>query len=246
VANRRYRAGDIAVLDVNLARAAAARATADRLSNAAAFTQALGDLKQVLRLQDDITVDGTLGASDEPDTAALIRSATQRPELRALEAGVREAEADVRLGRASARPTYGVGAQYSREEGDQIVLGGLTVTLPVFLKGQDLRAVGAARVARRQSDYDAAITRIVLEVQTAVEVYRDRREAVRLLETEALPGLDESDTLTTRSFDVGQISLPDLLLIRREFLDARLHHLDALLEATLARVAVDVVAGVLR
>ena len=35
------------------------------------------------------------------------------------------------------------------------------------------------------------------------------------------PGLDENDALTTRSFDVGQIGLPDVLLIRREILETR-------------------------
>lgn len=246
VADRRFRAGDIAILDVNLARAALARTRADREAAEAARVLALGDLKQVLRVEDDVALEGALTAGDEPDLAALLRSAEQRPELRALEAAVREAGADVRLGLASARSTYGVGVQYSREEGDQIVLGGLTITLPTFTNGQELRAVGAARATRLGADLDAARTRIQLEVRTAVEAWRERRAAVRLLETDALPGLDESDALTTRSFDVGQISLPDLLLIRREFLDTRFHHLDALLEAALARVDVDASAAILR
>jgi cobalt-zinc-cadmium efflux system outer membrane protein len=194
-----------------------------------------------------MAVDGELTAAvDDPDLAALLQSATERPELRALEAAVREAEADVRLGLAATKATYGVGAQYSREEGDQIVLGGLTITLPTFTKGQELRAVGAARATRLRAELDAARTRIQLEVQTALEAYRERRAAVRVLEAEALTGLDDSDALTTRSFDVGQISLPQLLLVRREFLDTRFHHLDALLEAALARVDVDASAGILR
>ena len=57
---------------------------------------------------------------------------------------------------------------------------------------------------------------------------RERLAAVRVLETEAIPGLEENETLTTRSFEVGQIGLPDLLLIRREILDTRSQYLDAL------------------
>jgi cobalt-zinc-cadmium efflux system outer membrane protein len=67
-----------------------------------------------------------------------------------------------------------------------------------------------------------------------------------VLETDAIPGLDENEQLTTRSFDVGQIGLPDLLLIRREILDTRFQYLDALLEAALARIDLDTSAGVLR
>ena len=61
--------------------------------------------------------------------------------------------------------------RYSREEGDQIVLGGMTVTLPVFSKGQELRAVGAARAARLRAELDAARTRVRLEVRSAFEAY---------------------------------------------------------------------------
>jgi outer membrane protein TolC len=52
--------------------------------------------------------------------------------------------------------------------------------------------------------------------------------------------------LTTRSFEVGQLGLPELLLIRREILDTRFQYLDALLEAALARIDLDASAGVLR
>jgi len=247
VADRRFRAGDIAVLDVNLARAALARTRADREGAGAAQAVALGDLKQLLLLQDELSVDGNLPAAlDDLELTALQRSASERPELRVLEAAVREAEADVRLGEAATKPIYGLGVQYSREEGDHVILGGLTITLPTFTKGQELRAVGAARATRLRAELDAARTLIRIEVQSALDAYRDRRAAVRVLEAEALTGLDESDALTTRSFDVGQISLPDLLLVRRELLDVRFHHLDALLEAALARVNVDASAAILR
>jgi outer membrane protein TolC len=70
--------------------------------------------------------------------------------------------------------------------------------------------------------------------------------AVRALEADAIPGLDENEQLTTRSFEVGQIGLPDLLLIRRETFDTRFQYLDALLEAALARIDLDASAGILR
>jgi cobalt-zinc-cadmium efflux system outer membrane protein len=69
---------------------------------------------------------------------------------------------------------------------------------------------------------------------------------VSVLEAEAIPGLGENEQLTTRSFDVGQIGLPDLLLIRREILETRSQYLDALLEAVMARTDLDAAAGILR
>ena len=170
----------------------------------------------------------------------------QRPELRALEAAVREADADLSVATTLLRPNYGVGLRYQREGGDNIVLGGVTFVLPVFSKGQELSATGTARGARLRAELDAARARARIELQSALAAYERRATAARVLETEALPGLDDTDALTTRSFDVGQIGLPDVLVIRRELLDTRFQYLSALLEAALARVEVDAAAGVLR
>ena len=246
VADRRYKAGDIAVLDVNIARASLARVRAEREAAEAVRALAVGDLKQLLRLDGDIGVEGEFRGTGEPDLNVLLQAAAQRPELRALEAGVQEAQAEVQLGRSFSRPEYGVGVRYAREEGDQIVLGGVTVTLPVFSKGQELQAVGSARAARLRAELDAARARVQLQVRSAFEAYSRRMAAIRMLETDAIPGLDETVTLTTRSFEVGQLGLPELLLIRREILDTRFQYLDALLEAALARIDLDASAGVLR
>ncbi|MEO8259973.1 MAG: TolC family protein [Acidobacteriota bacterium] len=246
VADRRFRAGDIAVLDVNIARASLGRVRAEREAAAAMKAQALGALQQLLLLDQDLAVEGDLGRPAETELDAVLQAALQRPELRALEAGVREAEANVRLGGTYAKPDYGIGVRYSREEGDQIVLGALTVTLPVFSKGQELRATGAARATRLGAELEAARARVRVEVRAAFETYQRRLAAVRVLETEAIPGLDENERLTTRSFEVGQLGLPELLLIRREILDTRSQYLDALLEAALARVDLDASAALLR
>ena len=190
--------------------------------------------------------EGSLGPSAPADLNAALQAASQRSDLRALEAGIQEAEAQLRLGTSFSKPELGVGVRYSHEEGDRIVLGGITVTLPMFSKGQEQRALGSARAARLRAELDAARSRVQIEVRAAFEAYNRRLAAIRALETEAIPGLDENEQLTTRSFEVGQLGLPDLLLIRRETLDTRFQYLDALLEAALARIDLDAGAGVLR
>jgi cobalt-zinc-cadmium efflux system outer membrane protein len=150
------------------------------------------------------------------------------------------------MAKSLARPEFGVGARYAREEGDRIILGGVTVTLPVLAKGQELLAVGSARANRVRAEAEFARSRIRVELETALAAYENRVAAVRVLEAEALPGVEENDALTARSFEVGQIGLPDLLLIRRELLETRVQYLTTLLEASLARVDIDAAAGVLR
>jgi cobalt-zinc-cadmium efflux system outer membrane protein len=243
---RRFKAGDIAVLDVNIARTALARVRAEREAVSGSYEQTVGDLKQLLGLHEDVTVQGSLSTTATGDLEALLQTAGQRPELQELDAAIREAEAEARLGRSFAQPELGLGVRYAREAGDQIVLGGVTVRLPAFAKGQEMRGTSSARAARLRAEAEAARARVRVEVQSAFRAYQRRLAAVRILETEALPGMDENETLTTRSFDVGQLGLPELLVIRREILDTRFQHLDALLEAALARIELDAVAGVLR
>jgi cobalt-zinc-cadmium efflux system outer membrane protein len=245
-ADRRFKAGDIAVLDVNIARTSLARVRAEREGAEASKAVALGELRQLLRLENDVGVEGSLALPGPTDLTAALQTASQRPELRGLEAAIAEAEAELRVGLSFTKPEYGVGVRYSREEGDQIVLGGMTVTLPMFSKGQEQRAVGSARAARLRAELDAARTRVQLEVRAAFDAYNRRLAGVRILEADAIPGLDKNEQLTTRSFEVGQLGLPDLLLIRREFLDTRSQYLDALLEAALARIDLDASAGILR
>lgn len=246
-AERRFATGDIAVLDVNLARTTIARVRADIEAVEATRSLAAADLQQLLGLDRTVTVAGSLrDAISEPDLDRLLTVAASRPDVRSLEAGLLEATTERQLGESLGRPDYGFGARYSREERDQVVMGTFTITLPTFAKGQDLVATGTARTSRLRATVDGARLRIRTEVTAAYDAYRHRVAAVRLLEADALTRVDDSLALAARSYEVGQIGLPDVLLLRRELLDTRYQHLDALLEAALARVQLDASAGILR
>ena len=97
----------------------------------------------------------------------------------------------------------------------------MTVTLPMFSKGKEQRAVGSARAA----DFAPSSTPHELGCRRSARRLRRlnrRLAAVRVLEAEApSPASTRTNRLTTRSFEVGQLGLPDLLLIRREILDTR-------------------------
>ena len=246
VADRRFRGGDLAVLDVNLARAALARARAERAAGEAEQAAVLGSLRALLRFDAPLVVRGDLTEGSPPDPVTLAVAVAQRPELRVLEAGVREAEAEVALSRTYSKPNYGLGLRYQREGIDHIVMGGFSVTLPVFSKGQEFGATGIARAGRLRAELEAARSRVRIELQAALDAYSGRVAAARTLAADAIPGLEETDALTTRSFDVGQIGLPDVLSIRRELLETRSQYLSAQLEVARARVTVDAAAGVLR
>jgi len=248
VANRRYTAGDVALLDVNVAKTALARARAARLSADAERIEAAGLLQRLLNLQRGVlpAARGALRVDRRIELPALVAAVENRPDLRALRAEIADAQADTRLGQAMTRPDIGVGARYKHEEGHRAVLGAVTLTLPVFARGQELQATGTARASRLRLELDAARAAAVSEVESAYAAYAARQAAVTAFEQEALSGLDENERLAQRSFDVGQVSLPELLLIRRELVETRLEYLDRLLDASEAAVTQDAIAGVLQ
>jgi cobalt-zinc-cadmium efflux system outer membrane protein len=245
-ADRQFRAGDIAVLDVNLARAALARVRSDRETARADREAAVASLRQWLQIGVEVQFQAELTSLPPVDRAELLELAHKRPEIRDLEAAIREAEADRQFAQTFSRPDFGLGISFKQEEGDRALGAAVRLTLPFFAKGQELQAVSTARASRLRAELEAARSRIQLELDVAIAVFDRRREAVQVLLTDALPGLDENEQLASRSFEAGQIGLPELLLIRREFLDTRFQYLNALLEAALARVDIDATAGVIR
>ena len=248
VAERRYQAGDIAILDVNIAKIARARARAARMAAEGERTIVAGELQRVLGLAPgtEVVVVGSMRLQRRPALGVLLAAVANRPDLRAIEADIHDAEADVRLGRAATRPDVGLGARFKREEGHRAVLGELTITLPVFSQGQELRATGSARTSRLRLELETTRAVIESEVRTLYAAYAAREGALSAFEQEAMPGVDENEALARRSFEVGQINLPELLLIRREIVDTRLEYLSRLLEVAESAIEQDAVAGVLQ
>ena len=244
IADRRYAAGDVAQLDVNLARTAVARADAEtRIANAT-LTGQVTQLQVLLGLAEPVTVRGSLRDALTLTTTDLVARAADRPDVRVLEAEIVEAEADQRLARTLRWPDFGVRASYAKEEGDRIVLGGVGVTLPMFNRGQEATAVANARLARLRAQREALTRTIEAEVRGAVATHDALRAAAAEYERTVLPLVEENEKLALESYEVGQIGLGDLLLVRREALEARRAFIDQLIETRLAEVELRARAGV--
>jgi cobalt-zinc-cadmium efflux system outer membrane protein len=247
IAERRHAAGDIAVLEVNVAASAQARARSEVLAAQASRAAALGDLRVRLNLapEESLSVAGDLGERRIYQLDELTARALERPDLKALEAELGSAEAEIRLGRGFAWPDVSPAVRYERDEGKRVLWGGLTVTLPFFNRGQELRAVGEARAQRIRTEIVALSHAIQNEIKTALEAYLLRVQAADELQV-MLGALDDNEGLVRRSYEAGQIGLAELLLVRREVLETRLAALDRLLEAAQARSELESRAGILR
>lgn len=244
IAERRYAAGDVAQLDVNLARTAVARADGETRMAAATLTAHATRLQVLLGFIEPVTVDGSLRDAAPLATDDLVARAADRPDVRVLDAEVAEVEAEQRLARTLRWPDFGLRASYRHEEGDGVVLGGVGVSLPVFHRGQEATAHASARLARLRAERAALTRTIEAEVRGAVASYEALRAAAAELERTVLPLVEENERLALESYDVGQIGLGDLLLVRREALDARRAFIDQLIATRLAEVELRAQAGV--
>ncbi|HEX7832039.1 MAG TPA: TolC family protein [Thermoanaerobaculia bacterium] len=240
IADRRYAAGDVAQLDVNLARTAVARADAEVRIAEAALRGQLIHLQVLLGFAEPVTVRGSLR-----DETSIARPETiDRPDVRVLDAEIAEAEADMRLARTLRWPEFGVRASYAREEGDRILLGGVGLTLPVFNRGQEATAVAEARLMRLRAEREALQQTIDADVRGAIATHDALRDAASAFERNVLPLVEENERLALESYDVGQIGLGELLLVRREAFDARRAFIDQLIEMRLAEVELRTKSGV--
>jgi outer membrane protein, heavy metal efflux system len=245
---RRYAAGDVAAIDLNLARIDAARAAA-ALRAARSDVQAARDaLRALLRLPAEPTLElkGSLDSTAPPPIGQLEAAIEARPEFAVLDAEAREASAGVQLGRALAGPAFGVRVGYEREDADSIVLGGLTVSLPAFQRGQGTLAAGLARETRVRLEREAAREAAVADLRAAYADYQRRAELVAALVRDALPPVEDNERLAQRAYEAGEMNLLNLILVRRDAIDTRALLIDRRLEAAQRRLAVDVAAGVLR
>jgi cobalt-zinc-cadmium efflux system outer membrane protein len=246
VAERRHARGDVAALDLNLAAGALARARSDVRAAEASEALAKADVKALLALDPEsaLVLAGELRPRAAPDLGSLLGSALARPAVRATEAELREAEGEIAVGKGMRWPEVTPSVRYERDEGTDVVWAGLTLSVPIGDRGA-VRGVAEARAARLRVELQASRRLARLEVLSGYEAHQLRLQALaELSETASL--LEDNETLARRSYEVGEIGLTELLLVRRETFEARLLLLERRLEATEAEVELMARAGVLR
>ena len=237
-ATRRHEVGDIGGLDVAVATIAAARAQSEVESAHVSLLRALGDLKVLLgvsaraalRVRGDLRA---LGMHHEPAAPSL--DISQRADLRALRAEVRGALAEAELGRAGRWPNFALGAQYARDDADDVLQGTFSVQLPVFGRARGDVAIATAHEDVARVELEAATMSAAVELDTAQRAAAALSVAVRRFESTGLPALQRAEELAMGNYEAGAVPLAELLAIRRELLHARAAYLDRLLEAAAAQ-----------
>jgi cobalt-zinc-cadmium efflux system outer membrane protein len=236
VARERHRAGDTGGLDESVAALSLARVQAEEVRTRAALDQANGSLKALLDFDAyaNLQVDGDLRQLARFDVLA-VPDVDDRPDVRALSADVRQAQAQADLGRSERVPNVGLGAHYVRDDGIDTVQGSVLIEVPLFDRGQGRATIAETRRARIETELQAARRRAAIEVDVAGATFRRLSLAARRFEEDGLAPLNRSERLATASYRAGAIPLAELLTIYRELVQAKLDYATLLLEAATAQ-----------
>jgi len=288
-AQRRFKAGDIPELDYNLVLIERSRSGADLALSGARLHGAMGEMNRLLgRPPDAVTVAAeapfwttaevvskdpavpraeTAGEPVKvPDLETLKATALRaRPDIRALEAGVRAARGAVSVARAGLAPNPAFSLTYRVERsifagedilGNPAVTGGIAgirdrdrlltvrVSVPFPLFNRNQGQTYAARAAQRaaETELESLQRAVAIEVTAAHRRFESARQARRLFE-EVAPKLDENAALVVRAYRAGETDLATLLVEQDRIFRAKLAYLDALLEHESALTALERAVG---
>jgi cobalt-zinc-cadmium efflux system outer membrane protein len=236
-------------IDLNLARAAAARSIRRLELARGAYLEARSSLAQTAGLDPTAPPEpaGGLeaGAAELPPLTELVRSALEnREDLAAFQREEEAARARVGLEQALARPNLVARAFRNREaDTDDITGASISVGVPLFNRNQG--GIAEARAAADRAAAETAATRLAVEreVTSLLAAYRAASAAAEALGSQVIGNLQENLGLLQRSFEEGKIGRSELLLFRRELVDSQREHLEAIATASQARIRLDLAAG---
>ena len=189
--------------------------------------------------------DQPVGAMPEEMSAdSLVQLALRRrPDVAARRAGVREFSSLTSLARREGIPNLRVGGIRERDVGGARFGFTAGISLPLLNRNQGLVARREAELEQatllvRASELDART-----DVTDAVRTYRIATEEASVFELSVLgPARRNSDLLET-AYRAGKISLPSLLLLRNQLLDAELGYWAAWLAKREAIVRLEAATG---
>lgn len=245
VASQRHQVGDVGGLEQAVTALAVVRAQGDVDRARGSLAVAEGRLKGMLGIEASTSL-ALRGDLRHLFPDGEHRTGEDRPDLLALQAEIRKAEVDAKLGRAQRIPNIAVGAGYAREESADIVKGTFSLSLPFLDRGQGEVAQAEGRQERLRAELDAARRNVAMETSIAGAALRASKMAAERFEEQGLPLLERAEALVAASYEAGAIPLAELLFLRRELVQAKTEYVDLLLGAATARVEAAASAGTLR
>jgi cobalt-zinc-cadmium efflux system outer membrane protein len=222
LAERRFEAGDLPQVELDVARIAATDARIQKATAAAALAEARQSVRNLApgspsgewpTLGDELPV---LPAGTDPQQLVMAL-----PVVQAVQAQVEVASSVVELRQREKKPDPTFGIVGGKEDGETLV--GLNVTIPLYVRNRFSHEVVAARAEETQAEQIAndVLQRAHARLVSATERYQLVRGAWSDWQETGRESLLRQASQLRRMWEAGELSTTDYLVQLRQTLDVR-------------------------
>ena len=246
---RRLERGAATQIEVNLAQASAGRAERSLRRARADYSSVRSRLAQIAGANPQAPPEpaGDLLVPDTdplPLNDLLALAFKLRGDLLAASQMEKAAEASIHLAIAESKPNLVFESFFQQEEETDDIFGAtISLTVPLFDRNQGRIAGSRATRERLRHEQDALRLAVEQEVIAAFNSLQAARAAAEHLRDQVLGTLDENVELVQRSFEAGRIGATEVVTLRREFVASRREYIEAMADAWLARIELDLATG---
>lgn len=166
-----------------------------------------------------------------------------RPDLKAQRHRITRAREQIEFEQALRFPNISPFVGYKRDFGENRVLFGLEVPLPLFNRNQGGIVRATAEAERESFQRQRAESQALLEVDQAFNRFEAERRRLEALESDYLPKARESREIAETAYRLGAIDLNAFLDAQRSFREIRRLHNRSLYELTIAAFQVEAAVG---
>ena len=166
-----------------------------------------------------------------------------RPDLKAQSHRIARAREQIEFEQALRFPNVSPFVGYKRDFGENSVLFGLEVPLPLFNRNQGGIVRAKAEAERESFQRQRAESQALLEVDQAFNRFEAERRRLEALESDYLPKARESREIAETAYRLGAIDLNAFLDAQRSFREIRRLHNRSLYELTIAAFQAEAAVG---
>jgi outer membrane protein, heavy metal efflux system len=266
VTRERVASGDIPELEMDLAKVEVARSEGAKANAANVLNQSRARLRTLMggAEQGAPALEGTfdVGVTVAKELADLKQLAlANRPDLKALDAEQRRAEAELTLARAEAVPNLTAGVVVRREATTMEIAGlegkdtaytvGVRLSMPIPVFDRNVAGLQEARAKQSTAAtrYVSAARNVEREVESGYANYLSSDKILTLYRTSVVPQLEENLKLTQEAYRIGEVGILSVIQEQKKFYEvgeaylAALHDRQAALVSLEAAVAAEIIGG---
>ena len=244
----RYNAGDISALEYNSIKIGYGQASQQLLVAKSNYQNSILNLKLLLSKSHDesLHIEGDLSYKKLQISVEeiLIDAFKIRPDLKTIEFEKERASQEISLRKAEIIPNPSVSGFFSREGGEEDIVGGqVSFSIPVWDRKQP--ELKRARTAKETASINIKKKRLEIqtEVETAYRTFMAVKGGIAIYTDEIMPQVDESLKLNEISYKEGAINFIEFLTVQKNLLATKAAYLQALLDYNSAIINLETVTG---